>query len=366
MTLARTALCCYKSSQFCPSAAFQGRRMRLLPVLLVVLFACELSAADPERTVSKAASALHEIMAVPLKGIPESLLADAEGVAIFPSVIKVGFVAGVERGHGVVVMRGEDRNWMAPRFITVTGGSVGWQIGASATDLVLVFKTRKSIDNLLAGKFKIGADIAAAAGPVGRRAEAATDGQLQAEIYSYSRSRGLFAGASIDGAVIALDSDSEIGYYRAGPDGRAVVPDSATQLVALVAKYSSDRSAEAAGGASPTTSSPAAEVRVDPLEAERRQVVAASDQLSRSLDDSWKRYLALPADVFADGGRPSPEALAAVSGKFETVARDPKYAALARRQDFQKLRGLLAEYRTLLEREQPAVALPPPPNALPR
>src|SRR5690349_19462570 len=214
--------------------------IRSLAVVLLVLTASLAQAADAERTVSKATTALHDIMAVPLKGIPESLLADAEAVAIFPSVVKIGFVGGGERGPGVVSIRDADRNWAAPRFLTVTAGSVGWQIGASATDLVLVFKTRKSVENLLEGKFKIGADIAAAAGPVGRRAEAATDGQLQAEIYSYSRSRGLFAGASIDGAVIQLDTDTESGYYRTGLDGRTVVPESAGKFLGLVARYSSD------------------------------------------------------------------------------------------------------------------------------
>jgi lipid-binding SYLF domain-containing protein len=325
-------------------------------LLFVALLAASVHAADAERTVAKATTALHEIMAVPLKGIPESLLADAEAVAIFPSVVKVGFVAGVERGHGVVTIRDDNHNWGAPRFVTVTGGSVGWQIGASATDLVLVFKTRKSVENLLNGKFKIGADIAAAAGPVGRRAEAATDGQLQAEIYSYSRSRGLFAGASVDGAVIQLDSDAEFGYYRMGPDGRVAVPESGSKLVSLVAAYSKD-----SGNLElkPAESVPLVE---DPMEKLRKQVVNSSDQLGRLVDDSWKRFLALPADIYVEAGQPSKPALDAAVARYELVARDPKYAALAKRAEFQAARLALEQYVGALQDQGGVISLPAPPR----
>lgn len=336
--------------------------LRPIAVVLVLFAASLAQAADAERTVAKATSALNEIMAVPLKGIPESLLADAEAVAIFPSVVKIGFVVGGERGHGVVTIRDADRNWSAPRFLTVTAGSVGWQIGASATDLVLVFKTRKSVENLLEGKFKIGADIAAAAGPVGRRAEAATDGQLQAEIYSYSRSRGLFAGASIDGAVIQLDSDAEATYYRAGLDGRAIVPDSATRLVGLVAAHSKD--SQAAGQPMPADGVPLAAVPAveDPTERLRKHVVSTWEQLSRLLDESWKRHLALPADLYVEAGQPSKESLEAALARYDTVARDPKYAALAKRAEFQAARLALQQYAGAVEEQPGIVTLPAPPG----
>lgn len=332
--------------------------LRLLCIALMLGVSASAQAADGERTVAKAVTVLNEIMAVPLKGIPDSLLADAEAVAIFPSVVKVGFVAGVERGRGVVTIRDADRNWGAPRFITVTSGSVGWQIGASATDLVLVFKTRKSVENLLEGKFKIGADIAAAAGPVGRRAGAATDGQLQAEIYSYSRSRGLFAGASIDGAIIQLDTDTESGYYRAGLDGRAVVPDSATKLVSLVAAYSKDSRVQ--GEPQPADALPV--VAEDPIETLRKQVAAASDQLARVLDEPWKRHLALPADIYVEAGQPSKAALQAALARYEEVARDPKYAALAKRAEFQAARLVLQQYASVLQEQPGIVPLPAPPG----
>jgi lipid-binding SYLF domain-containing protein len=343
-------------------------------ILLATFATSGARAAQPERTVQNAATVLNDIMAVPVARIPEALLADAEAVAVFPGVVKVGFVAGVEHGRGVVTIRQEDRNWGAPRFITVTGGSVGWQIGASATDLILVFKTRKSVDNLLEGKFKIGADIAAAAGPVGRRAEAATDGQLQAEIYSYSRSRGLFAGASIDGAVIAIDSQAEAAYYRAGLDGKAILPDSATLFVGTVAKYSTSSRILAPGEV--LEQQPMPMVAVDPLETLRKDLANSSDQLTAVLDDTWKRFLALPADVYAENGKPSAAAMNSAIQRYEQVARDPKYAALAKRPEFQRVRASLQQFASAVEAEPSAVlALPPPPangqkpaprNTLPR
>ena len=152
--------------------------------------------------VGSACQVLHEIMAIPARGIPMSLLADAQGIAIVPNLLKGGFVVGVRHGRGVIVVRDDNGQWRPPTFITITGGSVGWQIGVQATDLVLVFKTKTGVESLMRGKFTIGGGVAAAAGPVGRQAEAGTDARLRAEIFSYSRSRGLFAGVALDGSVI--------------------------------------------------------------------------------------------------------------------------------------------------------------------
>ena len=192
-----------------------------------------------EATVQLSTAVLQEIMAVPLRSIPQSMLADAQGIAILPNVIKGGFVIGARHGTGVLLVREEDGNWHGPSFITLTGGSVGWQVGLHATDLSLVFKTRQSVRGLLSGKLTIGVDAAAAAGPVGRQAAAATDGQLQAEIYSYSRSRGLFAGVSIDGSVLQVDNLAGAAYYRSpGPGRPETVPQSAVKLAEQVVMYS--------------------------------------------------------------------------------------------------------------------------------
>ncbi|MEX2172981.1 MAG: lipid-binding SYLF domain-containing protein, partial [Pirellulaceae bacterium] len=199
-------------------------------VLLVAVGS--LQAKDPQQTVDSSATVLKEFLDLRVKGIPASLLAEAHGVAIVPGVIKVGLVVGGQRGRGVVIVREKEGLWRAPTFITLTGGSIGWQAGAQSTDVVLVFKTPKSVEGLLRGKFTIGADAAAAAGPVGRRAGASTDAQLSAEIYSYSRTRGLFAGVSLDGSVIEIDDGSNAEYYGVTP-GRPA-PESAVRRLALV------------------------------------------------------------------------------------------------------------------------------------
>lgn len=157
----------------------------LAVALLLVGHSAVALAADPEGTVKSAAQSLTEIMAIPASSIPTALLRDAEGVAIVPGVIKAGFVVGGRRGHGVVLARDSARNWANPLFVTLTGGSVGWQVGVQSTDIFLVFKTKRSLDGFIKGrKFTLGADAAVAAGPVGRQAEAGTDERLRAEILS--------------------------------------------------------------------------------------------------------------------------------------------------------------------------------------
>ena len=165
------------------------------------------AAPPPVETLTDASTVLDELAAIPLKGIPPALLKDAHGVAIIPRVIKAGFVVAGRGGHGVVLTKDANGVWSDPTFINFGGGSVGFQVGVSATDVVLVFREKKSLDRLLEGKakFKLGGDVAVAAGPVGRTLEGATDGKLQAEIVSYSRSKGLFAGVSVEGAVLNTD-----------------------------------------------------------------------------------------------------------------------------------------------------------------
>jgi lipid-binding SYLF domain-containing protein len=172
--------------------------------------------AGDEDTVESAADVLATLYAIPERAIPPALLQDAQGVGIFPNVLKAGFVIGGRHGRGVILLREPDGSWSNPVFMTITGGSIGWQIGVQSTDVVLVFKTRSSLERIIKGKGKLtlGADVAVAAGPLGRRAEAGTDGLLKAEIFSYSRSRGLFLGVSLDGAGILIDHDANAGFYR--------------------------------------------------------------------------------------------------------------------------------------------------------
>jgi lipid-binding SYLF domain-containing protein len=175
---------------------------------------------------------LGELIGIPGREIPQRLLSAAQGVAVIPNVIKVGFVAGVRRGHGVVMVRDAQGQWTLPLFITLTGGSLGWQAGIQGTDVVLVFTTRKGVDGLLRGKCTIGVDASATAGPVGRNAAAATDTELKAEIFSYSRSRGLFLGASFDGSLLEIDQVAAANFYGPPPAAGVPqrVPESATKL----------------------------------------------------------------------------------------------------------------------------------------
>jgi lipid-binding SYLF domain-containing protein len=185
--------------------------------LVLTLAHDSVSARSPEvATVESATEVLQTYAAIPLKGIPPTLLQDAKAVAVIPNSLKLGFIVGGRYGRGVILVRQPDGSWGNPSFITLAGGGIGWQAGVQSTDIVLVFKTSNSLDRILNGKGKVtlGADVAVAVGPLGRQAEAATDGMLQAEIYSYSRSRGLFAGISLEGAGIMIDFDSNEVFYR--------------------------------------------------------------------------------------------------------------------------------------------------------
>jgi lipid-binding SYLF domain-containing protein len=152
-------------------------------------------------------------MSIPEKGIPPTLLNNASGIAIIPGVIKAGFILGGRYGRGVLVIRDKDGSWSNPVFISITGGSIGWQVGVESIDIILVFKSSRSIQGILKGKFTLGADASIAAGPVGRQASASTDILLKSEIYSYSRSRGLFAGLALEGAAIQINYDANEAFY---------------------------------------------------------------------------------------------------------------------------------------------------------
>jgi lipid-binding SYLF domain-containing protein len=175
------------------------------------------------RTLEDANAVLDDLAALPLKGIPPALLADAQGVAVIPRVIKAGFVVGGRTGHGVVLARDKAGAWGDPVFIDLAGASLGFQAGVESADVVLVFRNRKSLDRLLDGRGKVtlGADAAVAAGPVGRQVAAGTDAKLEAEIVSYARARGLFAGVSLDGAAVTADRETTARFQKDSRSGAA-------------------------------------------------------------------------------------------------------------------------------------------------
>jgi lipid-binding SYLF domain-containing protein len=184
--------------------------------LLLSLAAGPLWAGGRElKTVELADAVVHQFAAIPLHAIPAELLQNAAGVAILPHVVKAGLLVDGRFGRGVALVRMPDGAWSNPVFITLEGIGIGGQAGVESTDLILVFKTKHSLDRVLHGKGKLtlGGDITVATGPVGRDAEVATDARLRAEILSYSRSKGLFAGVSVEGGALRVDHDANESFY---------------------------------------------------------------------------------------------------------------------------------------------------------
>lgn len=195
------------------------------------------------RRVRDASAIFGEIMAAGDKSIPESILGEAEGIAVFPSTIKGGFIIGGLRGRGVLSVRTAD-GWSSPAFLTLTGGSIGLQIGGQAVDLILVIRDRRGLEQLVSNQFKLGADASVAAGPVGRDAQAATDLKLRAQILSYSRARGLFAGVAVDGSTIRADRDAHLRFYGKPLESKQILfegvggaPEPVAAWIATLRKY---------------------------------------------------------------------------------------------------------------------------------
>jgi len=200
-------------------------KSRLLAIALALLTMTTLTAQAGEEENKRAENAvrvLKEIMMAPDKSVPKDLLQNAHAIAVIPDVVKAGLVVGGRHGDGLISVKTRDGTWSNPSFIALTGGSIGFQAGVSSTDVVLVFRTQRGVDSIVHGKFTLGADASAAAGPVGRSATASTDAQLHAEIYSYSRSRGLFAGAALDGSAITIDNDANQAVYGEGVTPRRI------------------------------------------------------------------------------------------------------------------------------------------------
>lgn len=228
---------------------FKASLRRISFLALALLLPVAVAHADDDSPLVRAQNAvrvLNEIEQAPDKSIPSDLLRDAKAVAVIPDVLKVGFVFGGRRGEGLISVKSPDGTWSNPSFISFGGGSVGFQIGVSKTDVVLVFRTQRGVDSIVNGKFTIGADASAAAGPVGRTASAATDQQLKAEIYSYSRARGLFAGVALDGSVLKIDYDANAAVYGAGITPRRIfeggvgnVPPDVTKFRDALEEYTS-------------------------------------------------------------------------------------------------------------------------------
>ncbi len=225
---------------------------RLIAVAVVVAAMCgamyaqdssKNSESDEVKRVQAAAKVLDEIMATPDKGIPQDVFASAKCVAVVPSMIKGGFIVGGRYGRGVATCR-TSKGWSAPAPFTIAGGSWGLQFGGEAVDLVMLVMNQKGMDNLLASKFKLGAEGSVAAGPIGRQAEGSTDWKMKSQVLTYSRARGVFAGIELNGAVIKQDNDETRVLYggklipfNAILSGRVAPPAGTESFVAAVRKY---------------------------------------------------------------------------------------------------------------------------------
>ncbi len=194
-----------------------------IPSLRATLLACALAVATvaapatagprEDAQAANAVRVLTDIQAIPESAIPDKLLDEARAIVVVPDTIKAGLVIGGRRGRGLMSVKAPDGTWSNPSFVTLTGGSIGLQAGVQSADVVLAFRSDRGLESIVNGKFTLGADAAVAAGPMGRNASTATDGELKAEIWSWSRARGLFAGVALDGAVLSIDDDANEAVY---------------------------------------------------------------------------------------------------------------------------------------------------------
>ena len=202
-------------------------RPRLVALVLTATAALAVAAtavAGPreDARARNAVRVLAEIQEIPESAIPNKLLDEARAIVVVPDTVKAGLVIGGRRGHGVMSVKSPDGTWSAPAFLRLTGGSIGLQAGVQSADVVMVFRNDRSLDSIVNGKLTLGADVGVAAGPLGRHAATATDGQLQAEIWSWSRARGLFAGIALDGAVLSIDDEANQAVYGQGTTPRMI------------------------------------------------------------------------------------------------------------------------------------------------
>jgi lipid-binding SYLF domain-containing protein len=227
--------------------------MKKFLLLTLIASLCSFSLAADDQTketkaadrVQAAADVLNDIQGAPDKGIPQEVLGSAECVAVVPSMLKGGFIVGAKYGRGLASCR-TAKGWSAPAFFVVTGGSVGFQIGGQAVDLVMLIMNQDGMKHLLSSQFALGADASVAAGPVGRHAEGNTDWKMRAEVLTYSRARGLFAGVSLNGAVVKQDKDSTREFYgrmvpfRTSLTGQIDPPAGANAFLTSLAKWAQE------------------------------------------------------------------------------------------------------------------------------
>ena len=301
---------------------------KLLLPLLVLFFITNLFADESRERVrqriEESGSVLNEIMSAPDRGIPEEVIGSAECIAIVPSLLKGGFVFGGEYGRGVATCRNSN-GWSAPAFFRLGGGSFGLQIGGQAVDLVMLIMNQRGMQALLSSHFKLGADASAAAGPVGRHAEGMTDWKMRAEVLTYSRARGLFAGVTLNGAAVSQDKGDTSSFYgRMIPFKRILtggvdVPADAQPFLSVVSKYNRAAAVEKSASASPTPSqTSAASVSATPAANTSAATPAANAAPTSATNGAASATLATAPAANTSQEKPDPTKPAA-----STAATDP-------------------------------------------
>ncbi|MEN1956824.1 lipid-binding SYLF domain-containing protein [Luteimonas changyuni] len=297
------------------------RHLLRLPVLAAALCLALVAApasAGPEEDARalNAVRVLTDIQAIPESAIPEKLFDEGHAIVVVPDTLKVGLVIGGRRGHGLMSVKNPDGTWSNPSFVKLTGGSIGFQAGVQSADVVLVFRSQRGLESIVNGKFTLGADAGVAAGPVGRNASTATDGELKAEIWSWSRARGLFAGVALDGAVLSIDDEANEATYgrdttprmifegRATGQPSAAVVDFRDSLEEATALARANRGTDGASGATAGTdtaaaTAPAPVVETAPIRSD--SVPPQGPSAFQPVDDAPVTSEPLPAD-----GLPAP------------------------------------------------------------
>ena len=243
--------------------------MKLLVTLLFVATGAAgmaqpaFASAREEARLIEASGVLEELRSQRDTAIPDRLMARAYGIAVIPNVVKVAAVVGGRRGSGALVVRDANGRFSSPIMVSITGGNVGWQIGVQSTDIVLVFTTARGIEGIADGKLTLGADASVAAGPVGRAASASTDQNFTAEVYSYSRNRGLFAGIALDGSILSIDSKSNKGLYGKSAPASDIIARRVSTDVDAAKRFERAILASTAGNAISSTSASTAKTAPD-------------------------------------------------------------------------------------------------------
>lgn len=197
----------------------------LLPLLILTFAFTTAKSQDKQDDKIEAATKVLKDFTEMKESIPQELLKVTQGIIVVPKLINAGFVLAGKRGKGIAMVKLEDGTWSDPVFVTITGGSVGFQAGIQSVDLVLIFKNRETLQDIGKGSFTLGGDISVTAGPVGRNSTASTDYKMEAEVYSYSRSKGLFAGISLSGSAISIDTKANEAFYGNNEDAKTIFAD---------------------------------------------------------------------------------------------------------------------------------------------